>query len=85
MIAVAFDGTWDWTAVGTLALALATFVSLCFARRALGQAQEQIRLGQGQLEQTQREIELSRREVEEAHRPVVVPVVIAGRPSWASQ
>lgn len=80
MIAVAFDGTWDWTAVGTLALALATFVSLYFARRALGQAQEQIRLGQGQLEQTQREIELSRREVEEAHRPVVVPVVIAGRP-----
>jgi hypothetical protein len=80
VIAVAFDGTWDWTAVGTLALALATFVSLYFARRALGQAQEQIMLGQRQLEQTQREIELSRREVEEAHRPVVVPVVIAGRP-----
>jgi hypothetical protein len=83
VIAVAFDGTWDWTAVGTLALALATFVSLYFARRALGQAQEQIRLGQRQLEQTQREIELSRREVEEAHRPVVVPVVIAGRPHLA--
>jgi hypothetical protein len=79
VIAVAFDGTWDWTAVGTLALALATFVSLYFARRALGQAQEQIKLGQKQLEQTQREIELSRREVEEAHRPVLVPVIIAQR------
>jgi hypothetical protein len=83
VIAVTFDGIWDWTAVGTLALALATFASLYFARRALGQAQEQIRLGQRQLEQTQREIELSRREVEEAHRPVVVPVVIAGRPYLA--
>lgn len=83
MIAVTFDGVWDWTAVGTLALALATFASLHFARRALGQAQEQIRLGQRQLEQTQREIELSRREVEEAHRPVVVPVIIAGRPHLA--
>lgn len=82
MIAVTFDGAWDWTAVGTLALALATFASLYFARRALGQAQEQIRLGQRQLEQTQREIELSRREVEEAHRPVVVPVVVARPPEF---
>ncbi|HEV2944278.1 MAG TPA: hypothetical protein VGX26_04100 [Solirubrobacteraceae bacterium] len=70
-----FDGTWDWTAIGTLALAAATFVSLYFARRSLGQTQKQIKLGQAQLEQTQREIELSRSEVEEAHRPVLVPVV----------
>jgi hypothetical protein len=70
-----FDGTWDWTAVGTLALALATLVSLFFGRRSLRQNQEQIKQGQEQLEQTQREIELSRKEVEEAHRPVVVPVV----------
>jgi hypothetical protein len=69
----AFDGTWDWTAIGTLALAAATFVSLYFARRSLAQTQQQIKLGQEQLEQTQREIELSRREVEEAHRPVLVP------------
>jgi hypothetical protein len=68
-----FNGTWDWTAVGTLALAVATFVSLYFARRLLGQTQQQITLGQEQLEQTQREIALSRREVEEAHRPVLVP------------
>jgi hypothetical protein len=81
---MSFDGTWDWTAVGTLALAAATLISLRFARRALGQAQEQIRLGQKQLEQTQREIELSRREVEEAHRPVVVPVIIAGRTDLAA-
>jgi len=67
------------------ALALATFASLYFARRALGQAQEQIRLGQRQLEQTQREIELSRREVEEAHRPVVVPIIIPGRPNLVPQ
>ncbi len=80
MIAMTFDGTWDWTAVGTLALAVATFASLYFARRALGQAHEQIRLGQKQLEQTQHEIELSRREVEEAHRPVVVPVAVAHPP-----
>jgi hypothetical protein len=70
-----FNGTWDWTAVGTLALAVATFVSLFFARIALKKTQDQIELGQQQLAQTQREIELSRSEVEEAHRPVVVPVV----------
>lgn len=70
-----FNGTWDWTAIGTLALAAATFVSLYFARRSLGQMQQQIKLGQAQLAQTQREIELSRSEVEEAHRPVLVPVV----------
>jgi hypothetical protein len=71
----AFNGTWDWTAIGTLALAAATFVSLYFARRSLGQMQQQIKLGQAQLAQTQREIELSRSEVEEAHRPVLVPIV----------
>ncbi|MGP0101138.1 MAG: hypothetical protein ACLPUT_05895 [Solirubrobacteraceae bacterium] len=72
---LALAGDWDATAVGTLALALATFVSLFFARGALKKTQDQIELGQAQLEQTQREIELSRREVEEAHRPVLVPVV----------
>lgn len=72
---LAFAGNWDATALGTLALAVATFVSLLFARRTLGQMQQQIKLGQKQLEQTQAEIELSRSEVEEAHRPVLVPVV----------
>jgi hypothetical protein len=72
---LAFADNWDATALGTLALAIATFLSLSFARRSLGQMQEQIKLGQQQLEQTQREIELSRSEVEEAHRPVVVPIV----------
>ncbi len=60
MLALEFNDTFDLTAIGTLALAVATFVSLIFARRAL--------------KQTQREIELSRREVEEAHRPVLVPL-----------
>jgi hypothetical protein len=63
-----------WTAIGTGALALATFVSLFFARRSIRQNQEQIKLGQEQLKQTQREIEVSRKEVEQAHRPVLVPV-----------
>jgi hypothetical protein len=76
-----FNGTWDWTAVGTLALAAATFVSLFFARRSIKQTQQQIKLGQAQLEQTQREIELSRTEVEEAHRPVLIPTVIPRLPS----
>jgi hypothetical protein len=69
-----FNGTWDWTAVGTLTLAVATFVSLFFARNALKKTQAQIELGQAQLKQTQQEIELSRKEVEQAHRPVLVPV-----------
>jgi hypothetical protein len=69
-----FNGTWDWTAIGTLTLAVVTGVSLAFAWGSLKQAQQQIKLGQEQLEQTQREIELSRREVEEAHRPVLVPL-----------
>ena len=55
---LAFAGNWDATALGTLALAVATFVSLLFARRTLGQMQQQIKLGQKQLEQTQAEIEL---------------------------
>jgi hypothetical protein len=55
-----FHNTFDWTAVGTLALALATGVALV--------------LGWLTLRQTRSEIALSRREVEEAHRPVVVPV-----------
>jgi hypothetical protein len=75
----AFNGTWDWTAIGTLALAVATFVSLFFARSALKKTQDQIELGQQQLAQTQREIELSRSEVEEAHRPVLVPYQKAGQ------
>ncbi len=73
-----FNGTWDWTAVGTLALAAVTGVSLIFGWRSLRQTQRQIELGQEQLEQTQREIELSRREVEEAHRPVLVPFQKSG-------
>jgi hypothetical protein len=67
-----------WTAMGTLALALATFVSLYFARRSINQTQEQIKLGQRQLAQTQREIELSRQEVEQAQRPVLVPFQRSG-------
>lgn len=50
-----------WTAIGTLAVAFVTGVSLYFGWRSL--------------RQNQREIELSRKEVEEAHRPVIVPVV----------
>jgi hypothetical protein len=69
-----FNGTWDWTALGTLTLAIVTGISLAFAWGSLKQTQRQIKLGQEQLEQTQREIELSRREVEEAHRPVVMPL-----------
>jgi hypothetical protein len=55
-----FHNIFDWTAVGTLALAIVTGISLAF--------------GWGSLRQNQEEIALSRREVEEAHRPVVVPV-----------
>lgn len=58
---LAFAGNWDATAVGTLALAVVTGVSLLF--------------GWASLKQAQREIELSRREVEEAHRPVVMPIL----------
>jgi hypothetical protein len=55
-----FHNTLDWTAVGTLALALVTAVALL--------------VGSLSLRQTKSELALSRREVEEAHRPVVVPV-----------
>jgi hypothetical protein len=58
---LAFAGNWDATALGTLALAVATFVSLLFARRTLGQMQQQIKLGQKQLEQTQAEMAPSRK------------------------
>jgi hypothetical protein len=70
-----FNHTWDLTAVGTIALAIVTFISLIFARSALDKTQAQIELGQAQLKQTQEEIALSRKEVEEAHRPVIVPIV----------
>lgn len=76
MVVVAvFHNIFDWTAIGTLALALATGVSLAFGWRSLRQTQKQIELSHSQLEQTQREIALTRREVEEAHRPLLVPDV----------
>lgn len=56
-----FNGTWDWTAIGTLALAVVTLAAVIVAGIAV--------------RQTRAEIALSRKEVEEAHRPVVVPVV----------
>jgi hypothetical protein len=61
LLGLHFNHTFDLTAIGTVLLALATFVSLLVARRAL--------------KQTQDEIELSRAEVEQAHRPVVIPIV----------
>jgi len=73
-IGLKFSNELDLTAIGTLSLAVVTLLCLFFARRALGQTQAQIRLGQAQLKQTQEEIALSRREAEEAHRPVVIPV-----------
>jgi hypothetical protein len=60
-VLAAFNGTWDWTAIGTLALAVVTLAAVIIATIAL--------------RQTRDAIALSRREVEEAHRPVVVPVV----------
>lgn len=56
-----FNSTWDWTAVGTLTLAIVTGVSLAF--------------GWGSLKQAQKGLALSRAEVEEAHRPVIVAVI----------
>ncbi|HUA75075.1 MAG TPA: hypothetical protein VL988_10005 [Solirubrobacteraceae bacterium] len=79
-----FNSSWDWTAIGTLTLAIVTGVSLAFAWGSLRQTQQQIKLGQEQLEQTQSEIELSRREVEEAHRPVVVPLQDSRRIDYGS-
>jgi hypothetical protein len=60
IFALKFNGTFDLTAIGTLALAVATFVSLLLARRSL--------------KQTRAEIDISRKAVEQAHRPVLVPV-----------
>ena len=57
----AFNGTWDWTAIGTLALAVVTLAAVIVAAIAL--------------RQTRAAIALSQKEVQEAHRPVVVPVV----------
>ena len=57
----AFNGTWDWTAIGTLALAVVTLAAVTVAGIAV--------------RQTRAEIALSRKEVEEAHRPVVVPII----------
>ncbi len=37
-----FNGTWDWTAVGTLALAAVTSVSLAFGWRSLRQGQREV-------------------------------------------
>ena len=54
-----FNGTWDWTAIGTLVLAAVTLAAVIVAAVSL--------------RQTRREIALSRTEVEEAHRPVLVP------------
>jgi hypothetical protein len=60
-----FNDTFDITAIGTVALAIVTFVSLLFGWRTL--------------RQTKASIELSRREVEEAQRPVLVPLRDPGR------
>jgi hypothetical protein len=65
-----FNGTWDWTAVGTLVLAVVTLAAVIVAAIAL--------------RQTRADITLSRKEVEEAHRPVVVPVIVARAPATAS-
>jgi hypothetical protein len=59
-----FQNVFDWTAVGTLALAAVTAVALI--------------IGWVTLRQTKDEIALSRREVEEAHRPVLVPFQRSG-------
>lgn len=74
ILGLKFNDELDLTAIGTLLLAAATFLSLFFVRRSLKQTQAQIMLGQGQLAQAQEEIRLSRAEVEAAHRPAVVPV-----------
>ena len=63
LLGLEFNDTFDLTAIGTLALAVVTFIALLVAR--------------GTLKQTRREIDLSRREVEEAHRPVLVPTPLS--------
>lgn len=64
-----FNSTWDWTAVGTLALAATTFAAVIVAAIAL--------------RQTRTDIALSRKQVEEAHRPVVIPVLVTSAPETA--
>jgi hypothetical protein len=66
-----FNGTWDWTAVGTLTLAAVT-LALAFATFWM------VKLTRRSLAQTQAEVALSRKEVEEAHRPVLVPFQRSG-------
>jgi hypothetical protein len=66
-----FNSTWDWTAVGTLTLAL---VTLLLAAATFWM----VKLTRRSLSQTKDEIALSRREVEEAHRPVLVPFQKSG-------
>jgi hypothetical protein len=63
LLGLEFSDTFDLTAIGTLALAVVTFIALLVAR--------------GTLKQTRREIDLSRLEVEEAHRPVLVPTPLS--------
>jgi len=65
-----FNGAWDWTAIGTLALAAVTLAAVIVAAIAL--------------RQTRADIALSRKEVEETHRPVVVPVLVTPAPATAS-
>ena len=65
------NGTWDWTAIGTLVLALVTLLLA-------GATFWMVALTRRSLTQTQDEITLSRREVEEAHRPVLVPFQRSG-------
>jgi hypothetical protein len=65
LVGLEFNDTFDVTAIGTVALAVVTFVSLLF--------------GWWTLRQTKASIALSRREVEEAQRPVVVPLRDPGR------
>jgi hypothetical protein len=67
----AFNGTWDWTAIGTLALAAVTLLLA-------GATFWMVVLTRRSLTQTKDEIALSRREVEEAHRPVLVPYQRSG-------
>lgn len=55
-----FHNVWDWTAVGTLALALVGAVALVVTWLTL--------------RETKADLGLSRKEVEEAHRPLVVPL-----------
>jgi hypothetical protein len=55
-----FHNIWDWTAVGTLALAVVGAVALIVAGLTLRQTKE--------------EMVVSRRQIEEAHRPLIIPL-----------